>query len=502
MDDSKLRFGVGVLVIAAIGIGVILTFLFGAFPAILNSEYTLLVRFPSAEGINSNTPVLRDGVKIGRVSDIQLRDQGGVELTLAMDAEYPMSHRYIPQIGIGSLITGDSKLEFQKAEPASLKKIFEDNLDLIDQPYTDGEYLRYGVKLDDPFTLLFGMEDELRSTFRSIRGAGDAVQDIGGSIEGLVRDVRNVIGLEGQQNAGGSGRQRRGFPSGMHRGLNATSTAMHLPAAPAWATPVVLTSHSDSSQSAANQEPVIRQAVALQGPAFPPPGGIPPGPATGPNVQPVVPRQAPTLRDLTVEAIETLEEFQRAVADVRSIVGDEQIRNNLTRSSEQLPLVLDEAAETLRTTQETFESFRKVGDQFEQVGIVAEQAAEGVDETVRSLQGSARNIEAFTDPLGQRGGDLVEAALRSMANLDNALLQINTFGEALNEGDGTLRRLIQDDELYFQLRRTMENVEAATARVRPIMEDVRVFTDKIARDPRQLGVRGAIGGRPTGMGLK
>ena len=50
MDENKLRFGVGVLVIAAIGIGIILAFLFGAFPTVLNREYTLLVEFPSAEG--------------------------------------------------------------------------------------------------------------------------------------------------------------------------------------------------------------------------------------------------------------------------------------------------------------------------------------------------------------------------------------------------------------------------------------------------------------------
>ncbi|EMI23050.1 Mammalian cell entry related domain protein [Rhodopirellula maiorica SM1] len=72
MDDNKLRFGVGVLVVSAIGIGIILTFLFGAFPNVLNQDYTLLVEFPSAEGVSPNTPVLRDGVRIGRVDEISL----------------------------------------------------------------------------------------------------------------------------------------------------------------------------------------------------------------------------------------------------------------------------------------------------------------------------------------------------------------------------------------------------------------------------------------------
>ena len=78
MDENRLRFGVGVLVISAIGIGIILTFLFGAFPSVLQRDYSLSVRFDSAEGIGANTPVVRDGVRIGRVSSIRLLDEGGV----------------------------------------------------------------------------------------------------------------------------------------------------------------------------------------------------------------------------------------------------------------------------------------------------------------------------------------------------------------------------------------------------------------------------------------
>ncbi len=110
MDDNKLRFGVGVLVIAAIGLGIILTFLFGAFPTVLSREYELLVEFPSAEGVSTNTPVLRDGVRIGRVTEITLMEKEGV---LLQTGDGPRSqkryqHEYIPHIGIGSVITGDA----------------------------------------------------------------------------------------------------------------------------------------------------------------------------------------------------------------------------------------------------------------------------------------------------------------------------------------------------------------------------------------------------------
>ena len=38
--------------------------------------------------------------------------------------------------------------------------------------------------------------------------------------------------------------------------------------------------------------------------------------------------------------------------------------------------------------------------------------------------------------------------------------------------------------------------------VKPILDDIRIFSDKIARDPRQLGLKGALDRRPVGTGTK
>ena len=89
-----------------------------------------------------------------------------------------------------------------------------------------------------------------------------------------------------------------------------------------------------------------------------------------------------------------------------------------------------------------------------------------------------------------------------LKNLDALLIDLRQFSHRLNSGDGTIARLIEDDQLYFEFIQTIKNVRVLTQRLQPIAEDVRVFTDKIARDPGQLGVRGALQGRPIGAGLK
>ncbi|MEM1069614.1 MAG: mammalian cell entry protein, partial [Planctomycetota bacterium] len=122
------------------------------------------------------------------------------------------------------------------------------------------------------------------------------------------------------------------------------------------------------------------------------------------------------------------------------------------------------------------------------VGVVAEDAVS--------------NIQQITEPLANHSDVFVESVMRTLTRVEGTLAEAEEFSRALNNNEGTLRRLLEDDELYWQVRRTVDNVEQATARIRPILDDVRIFTDKIARDPRELGVRGAISRRPSGAGIK
>ncbi|TWU26797.1 mce related protein [Novipirellula galeiformis] len=407
MDDNKLRFGVGVLVVSAIGIGIILTFLFGAFPNVLSQSYMLTVKFPSAEGVSPNTSVLRDGVRIGRVDKITLLPEGGVLVSLAMDSTQPIDRHYIPTIGNSSLVTGDAAIEFVRADEQELRKVLSDNLDLVNTPFADDDFLDYGKKSKNPYSALFSMEEEMLETMKSIRQAGDSIAVAGTTVNELAIDVQQTVGGADQR-----------------------------------------------------------------------------------------------MDQLAQEAVNTLEEFQGAIRDVRKIVGSPTIQKGLEDSMSQLPRLLLDAQKTLDSTRETFESFRRVGDRFERVGAAAEETITTAKRSVASFDRTIHNVEKFTEPLGDRGGELVEQVISTLASADLALSEFETLGRSVNNSDGSFKRFLEDDEIYWQIRRTIENVEAASARIRPILDDVRIFSDKIARDPRELGVRGALSKRPSGSGLK
>ena len=414
MDENRLKFGVGVLVISSIGIGIILTFLFGAFPSVFNRDYNLSVVFPSAEGVGLNTKVLRDGVAIGRVSDIELRDEGGVLITLSMDSDFPISHRYVPRIGSGNFVTGDAKIEFIPASQMQLASIYENDQQRAAELYTPDEFFNFGSKSES----LFEMQNELTDTFDTIKEAGESIAMAGESVDQLAKELRGVVG-------GADGR----------------------------------------------------------------------------------------IDEVSEGAVAALEEFQAVMQGVRDIVENPQIKAGLESTAEQLPKLLANAQQALLETQDTFDSINKAGKQFEKVGVAAEETVlsaksalerteKSLGNTVKNAEKTFANLEQFTQPFAERGDDFAAQILTTLASLDRTLGQVETFGQTLNNSDGTVKRLLEDDDIYYQIRRTVENIEAATARVRPILDDVRIFSDKIARDPRQLGVRGAISKRPGGAGLK
>jgi phospholipid/cholesterol/gamma-HCH transport system substrate-binding protein len=188
--------------------------------------------------------------------------------------------------------------------------------------------------------------------------------------------------------------------------------------------------------------------------------------------------QLPRLAQKTERA---LDQFGSAMSNINSIFDDPMMREDLRQSLRVLPQTIRNADVTLGKANAAFDSMQRASDQ-----------------ASRNLA----NLENFTKPLGERGPQLVDNLDGSLANVNELLEQLVLFTDQLNSREGTLGRILYDDQIYRRLDRTLANAEDLTAQMKPIMSDIRVFSDKIARDPRQLGLKGALDKRPLGAGTK
>jgi phospholipid/cholesterol/gamma-HCH transport system substrate-binding protein len=166
-----------------------------------------------------------------------------------------------------------------------------------------------------------------------------------------------------------------------------------------------------------------------------------------------------------------LDAFNTAMANINDVMGDPETRATLKQTLNGLPEVISD----LRST------------------------VQGIGETVDTADRNLRNLEGLTKPLGERGEGMVAQINVTIGRLDETLQQAAMFTKALNESQGTLGKLVRDPQVYNDLAQAAANVNRMTKELRPIVDDVRVFTDKIARHPEQLGVKGALDRRP---GLK
>jgi phospholipid/cholesterol/gamma-HCH transport system substrate-binding protein len=184
---------------------------------------------------------------------------------------------------------------------------------------------------------------------------------------------------------------------------------------------------------------------------------------------------------LAQKAERALDQFSTAMTSINEVFGDEKMRAGLKQTLNDMPAFMQEARGTLKKADEAFDGFKTVSDR-----------------ATRNLE----NLENFTRPLGERGPQLVDNLDGSLSNINDLLEGLVTFTDGLNSREGTLGQLLHDDKLYRRLDRTLANAEDITSRIKPILDDIRIFSDKIARDPRQLGLKGALDRRPVGVGTK
>ena len=177
----------------------------------------------------------------------------------------------------------------------------------------------------------------------------------------------------------------------------------------------------------------------------------------------------------------TMDRMSATLDGINAIVDDPEIQAGIREAVTQAPELLADARVTVQKADQTLESFG---------GVVA------------SAENNLLNLEGLTKPLGERGPELADELISAVDVLGVALGDLQKFAAALNSSDGTISRLVNDPTLYEDITTVVGNVnvvltriDSMLKRIRPIIEDVRVFTYKIAVEPGRL-VGGALNKGP------
>ena len=210
--------------------------------------------------------------------------------------------------------------------------------------------------------------------------------------------------------------------------------------------------------------------------------------------------------DTTLEAFNaTAAEWRTVGANVNGLVGDN--RADLDAAIVQAAAVLEETAASMRALQQTADAAtRLVADPAVQQNLKRTLAAlpplvedtRGTIAAVRTAvvraDGALANVEGFTRPLATRGASVANRLDATLANFEAVSGDLAVVTANLKREDGSLAQLASNPSLYRNLDASAENLNVLLANLAPVMRDLRVFSDKIARHPELIGVRGALRG--------
>ncbi|MGB6044132.1 MAG: MlaD family protein [Pirellulales bacterium] len=166
------------------------------------------------------------------------------------------------------------------------------------------------------------------------------------------------------------------------------------------------------------------------------------------------------LADKSEKALDEFSDFMEKANKLIAVVK----QDDLQKTMESMPKLLSESREAMA-------SLKNFGD---------------------SAERTMRNMENVMEQVNEKSEQIIGDVESGVANFSSTMEQLDSLIANFNTQEGTVGQLLNNPELYNNINSAAENITRLTADLRPIINDMRVFSDKIARNPGELGVRGAL----------
>ena len=434
MNEQNMRFRIGVFVLSSAILLASLVMLFGHWPTLFKRPDHYVIIFQNAPGVEEGTPVRRSGVRIGQVLAVELDDATGrVRAIIDIDRPHPL---YVTDeaVLVHGILSGDTSIDFAPA-----RKIAPDAEPVRLQP---GAELVGGVQADVPMLL--------NQTSAMVPTAQQALDEIRSTLKRYEK-VAPLVEEALKQYAD------------LGKALNASAPDFR-----------------DTLKNVKDAVPEVRAFVK-------------------------------TARELEPELRKTNEEVQVAIRNWGR-VGERVnvlLESNETKFTETVDRVNQAAGralallsyenqkninETLRNFNATSKNLDNLSRNFDDFLKEARQSAKQIDETIKITEQVMANLQKATKPIADRSENLMKSLEDLTDGLNKTLADTRELLRVFSQADGTLNKLLTDPSLFNNVNDTVLLLNRSLPRIDLILEDIQVFSDKLARHPELIGLGGAIRG--------
>lgn len=175
------------------------------------------------------------------------------------------------------------------------------------------------------------------------------------------------------------------------------------------------------------------------------------------------------------ELSDTLITTRNLASNMNSIVGDKNVQDNIRTAAANMPQIMDRIDALLGNANILADDFRETVAKTQQ--------------TFDKVGNNLDNLQDFTDALAEDGPEFIGSLNESGARMREMAGNINQLSAELSRqlnDPSTPLGMLGDPEVASSLRGTIKNAETITEKVQPVLDDARVFSNKIAHKPSSL----------------
>lgn len=176
----------------------------------------------------------------------------------------------------------------------------------------------------------------------------------------------------------------------------------------------------------------------------------------------VVERAAISLQEFTA----TMQEARQTLQAANKVFADPKTQQNLAETLAALPELANETRQTITLARKTIESAKTNFD----------------------------SLQSVMAPLSEHAAPVMTKLDRTLSNLDQLSGDLAVLSKLATKDDGSLHKFLSDPDLYRNLNRSSESLSMLLTNLEPVIRDMRVFSDKVARHPELIGVSGVLRG--------
>ncbi len=484
MAERAMRVRLGAFVAAAVVALTGLVVTFGGAPKLFSRNARYTVSFPEAPGLAQGTPVRKSGVRIGRVTGLDIDDNTGrVQVSVEIEGKHLPRTSEEPVISRG-LLSGDTTLDFiprvdDKGQPINFGPAYEPGTEIAGVPPLNTQRLinqAQGTIPDAQAALA-----QFSRTIGKFEAVGPKAEKALDEIGQLAKSAREVVPELRQTNLKVQEFIGANDPPGDQPG-NLKTLAKEIAELAKAVKPLaddLRTVLKDNKGELTKTLQGIRQFTDRANDVL--------GDDNRKNL-------AAALKNLTTTTDNlnklTSEDNRKLVADILKNVRDGS--DDLTKAIRLFAILVDRADTTLKSIDE---AVKAAGPAFKGVADVVKNVGDRVAQTKAILD----NVEKATKPLADNAEPFARNAAKAAEELATTAAEVRKVLGQLSKSEGTLGKVVNDPQLYNQLVDAAANLTRTLARAEKIAKDLEVFADKVARKPETIGVGGAL--RPS-TGLK